>query len=210
MNALRVLTSTLVLAGLAGLVGCGNGREVANDTEAVATTEGERYRVVVVPEGLTWDEANARAEADGGHLVTIASAEENAEVYRLIADTPELWVDVDAKAMVEGQEIPIQVTLGPWIGLYQAPDSEEPSGGWTWVTGEPLDYRNWLVGSADETEPNDLGGVEDYGHFFARGLGASADTWNDMPNDPLTDFTEAGVEVIGGVNSPRGYIVEFE
>ncbi len=192
--------------GVVGLAACG-GQEEARRAEAGG--EAERYRAVVVPGGLSWEEAKRRAEADGGHLVTISSAAENALVYGLIAENNDIWVNVDVT--VVGEEDPIQVSIGPWIGLYQPPGSAEPDGGWTWVTGEAMSYGNWSKQpDVEESEPNDMGGVEHFGHFFGTGLNNWANTWNDMPNDAPVDFAEAGVEFVGDVQGPRGYIVEFE
>ena len=213
MRVMRILSTILFPAAMVSLVACGGGQDQARgaDADAPAAGESERYRAVVVPDGLTWDDAKQRAEADGGHLVTITSAEENALVYALIAENPDLWVNVDGAVTVDGEENPIEVSLGPWIGLYQEGGAPEPAGGWTWVTQETSDYTNWLsattVGAA---QPSDFGGVEHYGHFFAQGLDTRGDTWNDMPNNPVVDFAEAGVEFTGDLQSPRGYIVEFE
>lgn len=182
-----------------------------HDMDAATGDEEERYRAVVVPEGLTWEEARQRAVADGGHLVSITSSEENALVHGLIAETPDIWVNVDVTVVIDGEENPIQVSIGPWIGLYQPPGSFEPAGGWTWVTGESMDYSNWSKQPyVDELEPNDMGGVEHFGQFFGIGLDNRANGWNDQPNNPSVDFTEAGVEFVGDIQSPRGYVVEFE
>lgn len=215
MRVTRMLSTILFPAGMVALVACGGGQDQASQADADAAAapagEAERYRAVVVPDGLTWEEAKARAETDGGHLVTITSPEENAKVYALIAENPELWANVDGAAIVDGEENPIQVSVGPWIGLYQEGGAPEPAGGWSWVTGETSDYTNWLSGTTAATaEPNNMGGVEHYGHFFAEGLDMRGDTWNDMPNNPPTDFAQAGVEFTGDLQSPRGYIVEFE
>lgn len=200
---------------MVSLVACGGGGAVddtANggdeNAEAGATST---YRAVVVPEGLTWEDAKQRAEADGGHLVTITSAEENAAVYALIADNPDIWVNVDITAVMEGEEDNIQVSFGPWIGFYQPPGSSEPAGGWTWVTDETADYDNWLSEVAvEDVEPNNFVGSEQFAHFFGRGLDNRADTWNDLANDPETAFAEAGIEIRGDIHNPRGYIVEME
>ena len=213
MRVMRILSTIIFPAAMVGLGACGGGQDQASgaDADAAAAGEAERYRVVAVPDGLTWEDAKQRAEADGGHLVTITSSEENATVYALIAENPDIWVNVDGAVTVDGEENPIQVSLGPWIGLYQEGGAPEPAGGWIWVTQETSDYTNWLTQTVVEAvEPNDMGGVEHYGHFFAEGLDARADTWNDMPNDPVTDFAAAGVEFTGELQSPRGYIVEFE
>jgi hypothetical protein len=213
MQNTRTLSAILLSVGLVALAACGGGEEQASRTDAdnAADSEGDRYRVVVVPEGLTWEEAKERAEADGGHLVTITSAEENDLVHGLIAENLDVWVNVDVAAVSEGEENRLQVSVGPWIGLYQPTGSPEPAGGWTWVTGEAMDYSNWsMQPDVDEPEPNDMGGIEHFGHFFGSGLDNRANGWNDMPNDPWVEFAEAGVEFVGDVQSPRGYVVEFE
>jgi len=215
MRVMNQLSGALFSLATVALVACGGGDAARNaqtgGADAAAVGHSERYRAVVVPEGLSWEDAKARAEADGGHLATITSAEENALVYALIAENPDIWVNIDGTAMVDRKENTIQVSVGPWIGLYQERGASEPAGGWSWVTGETSDYTNWLSGATAVTaEPNNLGGIEHYGHFFAAGLDTRADTWNDMPNDPVTDFAQAGIEITGEVHAPRGYIVEFE
>jgi len=215
MRVMRMLSVALLPAGLVALAGCGGYERAPRADEAAAAAAAggasERYRAVVVPDGLTWEDAKVRAEADGGHLAAITSAEENALVYALIAENPDIWVNLDVTAMADGEANPIQVSIGPWIGLYQTDGAPEPAGGWSWVTGEASAYTNWLSGTTAATaEPNNMGGIEHYGHFFAEGLDARGNTWNDMPNDPVTDFAQAGVEFTGEVRAPRGYIVEFE
>lgn len=215
MRVMRMLSTFLIPGAMLALAACGGGQDQARsadaDAAAVPAAESERYRAVVVPEGLTWEEAKARAEADGGHLVTVTSAEENAMVYALIAENADIWVNLDVTTMTDGEETAIQVSLGPWIGLYQEGGAPEPAGGWSWVTGEASGYTNWLTGTTAATvEPNNMGGIEHYGQFFGEGLDVRADTWNDMPNDPMTEFAAAGIEFEGDLHTPRGYIVEFE
>ncbi len=213
---IRQWKSLALVAAAIVAFGCGTAQDEASQAEeyaeeaadAMPVDEVERYRVVVVPEGLTWEDAKQRAEADGGHLVTIGSAEENAIVHALIADNPDVWYDIDVVTIVDGEENPVQVTSGPWIGLYQPEGSPEPDGGWMWVTGEAAEYTNWSTGAI--MEPNDLGGVEHYGQFFGQGLGDHADGWNDASNDVTTDLTSAEIEITSEVQNPRGYIVEFE
>ena len=79
--------------------------------------------------GGTWGDANDAAilkEYNGmyGHLATITSPEEN--------------------------EFANGVCTGAaWLGGYQTAGSDEPSSGWTWVTGESWSYSKWGQG-----EPN--------------------------------------------------------
>ncbi len=74
-----------------------------------------------------------------------------------------------------------------WTGLYQVPDSQEPGGGWFWVTGEPVATDFWVNNRYDPGEPNNSGGNESYGEWNFTG-------WNDINN--------AGRE--------SGFIVEYE
>lgn len=107
---------------------------------------GHAYEVVYSL--MTFDQAKSYAEGlvlqgETGHLVTITSPAEQDFV----------------------------TSLGPpldaWIGGFQPPGSNEPDGGWTWITGEPWDYENWNTG-----EPNDSGG-EDCAQWW------TGNTWND-------------------------------
>lgn len=137
---------------------------------------GHYYRAVLVPEGITWDDANRRAKAEGGYLVTVTSTAENQFVYGLVAGDDGYWI-FDSNA------------YGPWLGGYQPTGSSEPSGGWTWVTGESFSYTNWWAG-----EPNNGGSAdaEESLHFIGGNALKSPD-WNDAPHDMMA----------------KGYIAEF-
>lgn len=67
---------------------------------------------------LTWDEAKAKCEELGGHLVTITSADEQETVAGLIQG---------------------QARSGYWIG-------GSSDNGSTWVTGEEFSFSNWAPG----------------------------------------------------------------
>jgi hypothetical protein len=145
-------------------------------TWAVASGgNGHTYRVVAKTSLISWDSANAAAQAAGGYLATITSSAENAFVSSLI-DDPAYWVQ-----SANGH--------GPWIGGYQLLGSSEPSGGWTWITQtgvstpEAFSFTNWESG-----EPNNLtasvSGVtynQDRVAFFHLGTGR-ASTWSDEYN----------------------------
>ncbi|GEM_PF-1586310 len=125
---------------------------------------GHSYAVVTLPQRISWTDAQSIATQEGGYLAAITSDAENSFVYSLGG----------------GNRL--------WLGGYQPPGSQEPAGGWTWVTGEPFTYINWNAG-----EPDNHGdaGPEDQ---LTMDLGTPK--WNDL-NQNQTGF---GVE---------SYAVEF-
>ena len=98
----------------------------------------------------TWDDARLTSISLGGHLATIQSAAENAEVTSL-STTP-----------------PPGIGRSCWLGGQQLSGSCEPGCGWMWITGEPFDFQYWAPG-----EPNNITGSEDYLHIWV------TDQWND-------------------------------
>ena len=138
---------------------------------------GHYYEAVLVPGGITWDNANNEANNTGGHLATISSEDENQFVYDLFNGDSRYWY-LDGAGNSEG----------PWLGAYQPSGSDEPAGGWTWVTGEPFIYTNWA-----SREPDNNQGRESRLNFFNWGSSPSP-MWNDIP-DSFAAF---------------GYIIEWD
>jgi len=109
----------------------------------------------------TWADAQQAAIAAGGHLVDIASAEENAFLVSTFLLQPQ---DVF------------------WIGF----TDRVTEGNFQWTTGAPVSYTNWNPGEPNEGHD----GVsspegEDYaaiGWHFAQGFTTVRGTWNDLPN----------------------------
>ncbi len=125
------------------------------------------YRIVTTPHGLCWDDANTIAlqmEYGNwqGHLATITSAKENAFLLQNLA----------------GRNCPF------WLGGFQPEGSEEPDGGWRWVTPEKWSYTNWAP-----YEPSNGDNRENMLELRPDGL------WNDQYEH---------------TNLRSGYIVEFE
>jgi hypothetical protein len=129
------------------------------------TANGHFYDVVLAPGTLSWEEANTAATAAGGHLATITSAAENNFVFSLV-NQPRFWNGYS----------------GPWLGGYQDPATQQPTGNWRWVTGESWTYTNWQAG-----QPNDSGGkAEDKLQF---GFASLVSVWNDiMSVDPTPAY----------------------
>lgn len=130
------------------------------------------YEVVPAVNGITWNDASSSATNRGGYLATITSASENNFVFNLASQQTNIWYG----------------GYGPWLGGIQPAGSAEPSGGWTWVTGEPFIYQNWAP-----AQPNNNGGAESRLHFG--GLATMSSAWNDV-SPTATNFT-------------RGFIVEY-
>lgn len=141
---------------------------------------GHWYELVVV-NNVSWTDANLAAQSRGGHLATVQSVAENALLESMVLASPQAIL-----------QIPSGRWLGPWLGGFQAANSVEPSGGWTWVTGEPWVYTNWDVGQPDN---NTTFGAESYLEFSRRATVFSG-TWNDRSNDDP--------------NRDPGYIIEWE
>jgi hypothetical protein len=112
---------------------------------------GHWYELVRESVRRPWSEAKSLAAARGGHLATFTSAAESAFFVSRLANAP-------------GQN--------PWIGLEQLLPSQEPAGGWRWITGEPLAWTNWAPG-----EPNNVNGNEHWAHLWI--ANGPVGKWND-------------------------------
>lgn len=138
--------------------------------DTAAGGNGHTYTVFWAPNGITFEDAEVRAEMLSGTLATITSDQENLFVtssLNLLANANLWYVDGFNNA------------IGPWIGGIQQPGASEPGGGWTWITGETWEYSNWSSG-----EPNNSGGTENRAHYFGAGPTPNV-TWNDITNSVL-------------------------
>ncbi|MCB9844566.1 MAG: hypothetical protein H6811_01070 [Phycisphaeraceae bacterium] len=139
---------------------------------------GHWYEVIVVSD-LGWEVARHTANLRGGYLATVTSPDENAFVHSLVVSTPGSWFFFDGRR-----------SIGPWLGGWQPDGSQEPDGGWVWITGEPFSYTNWAPGQPDDDDRGEC-----YLHFSNLGMPLDG-TWNDR-----------------GVNDRRpdpGYVVEYD
>lgn len=137
---------------------------------------GHWYKPVPGFPGLTWTLANELAQAQGGHLATITSAEENAFVFSLVANDPQYWNFCCNYS-------------GAALGGLQQDGAPEPAGGWYWVTGEPWTYSNWGPGLPDDQEGR---GPEERLHFFN-----PDGQWNDLGK---LDFNLGGYVIERGTD----------
>ncbi len=105
---------------------------------------------------MSWNEAEDFAIANGGHLVSITSQEEQSFIER---------------ALLSGEN----AGIAAWIGI----NDSATEGVFTWSSGESVVFTNWTP-----TEPNDQSG-EDYGvinwHYSYDPIRYSAmfGQWND-------------------------------
>jgi len=150
----------------------------------------------VIVEGSTWEEAEANANALGGHLVTINDAEENKwlrESFSLTGIYPiDPWRRSD-EADLEAQSY--------WIGL----SDKLSEGNWAW-TGEDSDFRNWMDDTSFGGNGTPNGGTsENYAY-----LGGYVDgTWDDQPNNsPVPTLSRGIAEIkLAPNNSPTGSLL---
>ncbi|MGD9295438.1 MAG: hypothetical protein PVI41_11190, partial [Roseobacter sp.] len=112
-----------------------------------------------------------KADAVGGHLVTIQSPAENRFLVDLFTKDPRFTRQDERGSL-----------YGPMIGLYQQPGSSEPRGGWTWVTGEPVGYTAWSPGNPDNHQ-----GRQHRARFYLNGRmvgpGSKPRYWDDTSNN---------------------------
>ncbi|MBW4464061.1 MAG: DUF4347 domain-containing protein [Pegethrix bostrychoides GSE-TBD4-15B] len=85
---------------------------------------------------LTWEQAEAEAQRQGGHLVTLNSAAEETWLKQTFSGTEGLWIGINDRR-VEGQ--------------------------FEWVSGEAVTYSNWAVGEPNNYKGNEDFGMMNFG-----------------------------------------------
>jgi hypothetical protein len=138
---------------------------------------GHWYKPVPGFPGITWTLANELAQAEGGYLATITSAEENAFVFSLVANDPQYWNFCCNYS-------------GAALGGLQQEGAPEPAGGWYWVTGESWTYSNWYPGQPNNRPEAEI--PEERLHFFG-----PDGQWNDLAK---LDFNLGGYVIERGTN----------
>ena len=162
---------------------------------------GHWYQLQIPSQPPTWEQARSWAVSHGGALASIQTDSERVCVYSVATGAakqttyPPGW---------QYAAFPDTHYLGPWIGGFQLPGAQEPSGGWFWTDGSPIDLAItgcalWNICSPDA---NRL-------YLLSRNMfGVS------MSNVFTSDFDERGV-----CNTPwsppadgivRSFVVEWE
>ena len=128
---------------------------------------GNGHRYQLVPGSFSWIEANNNAKSQGGHLVTISSAEENDWVWRTFsAHLPS----------VAPRNIP---SRGWWLGGSQVSEGKP----WMWVTGEAFDFTRWTDGLPIRSKPGAL-----YLRQRDNGGGGDLSSWAAWPSTSRGHF----------------------
>ena len=113
------------------------------------------YQVVI--EDVTWEEAVSRCEALGGHLATIRSDAELADVIAAVEESGARFI---------------------WLGASRGSD-----GAWYYVTGEPMDYAVW---DTNEPSAFDGDGTPENCLLMWRSSSRNIWCFNDTRNDPIS------------------------
>jgi len=106
---------------------------------------GSEY-LLCAPACSTWNEAQAHCESQGGNLITISDQAEYDWAVGLFWNSTDGYLYQEPPA-----NAPSECTSSAmiWIGLYETAD------GWSWKSGESLDFEQWQGG-----EPNNLAGED--------------------------------------------------
>jgi serine/threonine protein kinase len=106
------------------------------------TFRGHRYQFIAGD--MSWNDAKARAEELGGHLVSLTSLEEDN------------WLRSNLLKEMKSERL-------VWIGG----EKQDKSAPWRWVTGEPFTYTNWVTGEGTDASASGIG----YVNYAIKGIG---------------------------------------
>ena len=160
-------------------VGCLSTAALSQSTAVQWTTEsggnGHWYEGVVG--SISWNNARIAAVASGGDLASIESIDEHVFlVSTILLKTPSLF----------------ELWWGPHIGGIQADGANEPSGGWSWVSGSNLDCSNGLCDMKNSNDDQNKLSYATNGVTF---------TFNDIGSDQVVNTPSYLVEWSADCNS---------
>ena len=115
----------------------------------------ENHRYELLDQGMTWNEAQAYAEARGGYLAVITSAGEQEFLEKLVSK--------GSKSQY-------------WLGGMRVGNN------FTWVTGESFGYTNWDKGTPDNMNGTE-NYLQILRQANPMKSGSRALTWNDAPDN---------------------------
>jgi hypothetical protein len=127
--------------------------------------------------GQTWEVARARGASMGGHLVTLATAQEDAFVRSLTPDVTD---------------------TGFWIGAFRTPNVVCTGSSWQWVDASPWTYTAWASNQPDcwatgqdrlaVVRGNYFPGWHDFGSFATDIAMAIVEYSADCNSDGIVDY----------------------
>ncbi len=127
-------TQKIIVIGLILILVMGSLRTIRSTGDHGGTIyNGHEYKLFT--DTKTWHDAKAGCEAQGGHLVTITSSEENNFVDSLLISDKNVWIGFT---------------------------DEQNEGDWQWVTGEMVTYENWDPGPPEPNGGTDENHAEMY------------------------------------------------
>jgi len=166
VNEVRTYQRALTIAEIGQLYAMGS-----PDSDGDGLTDAHEQgigRYKIIRGNFTWHEAKAAAISAGGHLATITSAAE--------------------------QKFLKSNLLEDYSGtLWAGATDMEIEGVWKWVTGDPVDYKNWHPGQPDN------GGSAKSEHY----LYIQANRWSDANNTDVNVGSGTG-----NLNNVKGYLWE--
>jgi len=129
-----------------------------------------------------WFDAEAQAEARGGHLVTIADSGENAFVLLHGAATYD------------------------WLGGYAPPSQGCNPAAWRWVTGEPWSFAPWAPSEPNYCDETALTfsyySFRGWNNYFPVAMAHYWIEWDaDCNNDGLVDYGQIRIGTLFDVNN---------
>ena len=133
-------------------------------------TNADNQRRYYLLESSTWVEAEAAAQAMGGHLATIRDAAEQAWIYGVFGQ-------------YGGSNRNLCIGLVDEDPEHNATNRLERIGEFKWVSGEPMSYTNWY-----SDEPNNY---EELGEYYVHIFSPNFVTWGGYWNDAWdTDYNQ--------------------
>ena len=131
--------------------------DTSGEIETATEYGGHHYKIYNDP--MSWTEAKGKCEENGGHLVTITSADEQAFI----------------RGQLESDGLQKQHY---WLGGTDL----ENEGTWSWITGEPFTYTNWDPGDGANhpPQPNNASDQDYIELQTISNTGTNYMTWNDM------------------------------
>jgi hypothetical protein len=164
------------------IVGCATAVRAGPASVVFDSVSGKGFEPVLVPSGITWNDAESDAIAAGGYLACPTDSELNAFVFSQI-DTSAYWTALSVNSDF----------LGPWLGASSSNNTDGTDATWTWVNGATFSFAPWGPNQPDGY-PGDIPQQAITYYDFA----SIGSTWGDTPQDGVAGF-----------DLPQGYIIEF-